>query len=215
MNNYRIERPKDLGMLVVVGGPGGSGSSTIAKLLALRWELHRVDAGEIMRNSSYREEIVDFLKTRATAHSEIDKNIDKFLVQMSYYPNMLIEGKAFAALCTQIGIPTTIKIWVGASVDARVRRILEREGKLEKNPKITPRHKAYQDARKAVLERQSNDIRRWRKLYNLDLSKPELYNDIVLDTSNLNVSHTMKKLIEMISENEKLRNHFPPKYLRF
>ncbi len=215
MNSYTIERPTDLGMLVVVGGPGASGSSTIAKLLASRWGLNRVDAGEIMRNKSYREEIVDFLKKRATNHNEIDHNIDRFLVQMSYYPNILVEGKAFAALATQVGIPTTVKLWITASLQERTMRLLEREGTLAKVPKISTKHPAYIKARTELIERQSNDIRRWRDLYGLDLSKPELYNDLVIDTTKLNVSHTLMKIIEGIKANEHIRKKFPPIYLKF
>lgn len=215
MVDYYIERPKDLGKLVVVGGPGGSGSSTIAKLLAKKWGLHRVDAGEIMRNSGYLGNLKDFLINRVDHHPEIDQNIDRFLVRMSYYPNMLVEGKMFAAMATAVGIPCTIRIWVGASVRARTIRILTREGKIKPGEKITSSDPRYIEARDTVMIRQANDIKRWRKIYHVDLTKPELYNDIVLDTSHLNVGQTVQGLLDKIRNNEKLAKKFSPADLKY
>ena len=123
-----MQRPSDLGFLVVLGGPGGTGSSTIAKILAKKWELHRVDAGDIMRNQNSNKDLSVYLSNRVSKHPEIDQEIDRFLVRMSYYPNIMIESKFFAAIATMLGIPCTIRIWIDADMTTRVYRILEREG---------------------------------------------------------------------------------------
>jgi len=247
--DYDLRRPTDLGMLVTVGGPGGTGSSTIAKILARKWQLHRVDAGEIMRTNMSQnispELLDDFLEDKVIKHPEIDKRIDKFLVRMSYYPDMLIEGKFFAAIATTMGIPCTVKIWITTNLKTRVMRILEREGHLKEgvlkdgvekddaekddakkddakksdaikdDAKITSKSKLFIETRNDLMRRESNDIRRCRNLYRQDLSHPELFNDIVLDTTGLNVPLSIEKLFKAIRKNDNLSLQFPPKYLKY
>ena len=214
MLTYNIERPGDLGKLVVVGGPGGSGSSTIAKILAQRWELHRIDAGEIMRNKTQKRELSEYLANQVNKHPEIDTNIDQFLVRMSYFPNMLLEGKFFGAIASSMGIPCTVKIWITADLSTRIHRILEREGHLKEQKIVEKGSKLYKETRKHLMSRQSDDIKRCRRLYHVDLGKPELLNDIVLDTTGLNVPFTLKKLFEEINSNDDLRKRFKPNQLK-
>ena len=215
MTDYQIERPRDLGLLVVIGGPGGSGSSTIAKILAEKWNLHRVCAGEIMRNKIEKKELSEYLVRQVTSHPEIDHSIDQFMVKMSYYPNILIEGKVFAVLATQMGIPCTLKIWITADFSTRIQRILEREGLLKKRIFIGTDDPLYKETEEQLMRRQANDIKRYRKLYKADLTKPEKYNDIVIDTTGLNVPFTIHKIFDEIKHNDALSKRFSPKQLRY
>jgi CMP/dCMP kinase len=215
VTTYQIERPHDLGMLVAVGGPGGTGSSTIAKLLAEKWGLHRVDAGEIMRNKLEKKELSDYLIQQVTSHPEIDRSIDQFLVRMSYYPNILIESKYFAVISSSVGIPCTVRIWITADFSTRIYRILEREGQLKTQKVISTDDALYLETQEDLMRRQANDIKRCRKLYKADLSKPELFNDIVIDTTGLNVPYTMNKIFEEIKKNDELKKHFSPKQLHY
>lgn len=215
MLTYNLERPNDLGNLIVIGGPGGSGSSTIAKILAQKWQLHRVDAGEIMRNKIQKRELSEYLANQVNNHPEIDTSIDQFLVRMSYYPNMLIEGKFFAAIATSMGIPCTMRVWITADLPTRIHRILDREGHLKETKLISKDSKLYKETRDHLMRRQSDDIKRCRKLYHVDLNKPELLNDIVLDTTGLNIPFTIKKLFEEINNNDKLRKRFKPSLLKY
>jgi cytidylate kinase len=264
MLNYELERPSDLGKLVTVGGPGATGSSTIAKILAKKWGLHRIYAGEIMRNNAdagrkaeansdintktntssdtnanvnpnselndnknasrdnnpdssdnQSERLQSYLDEQVSTHPEIDKKIDRLLVRMSYYPDMLVEGKFFAAIASSVGIPCTIKIWVTANLHTRIMHVLEREGFLKEGNKMSRDNPKYKQIRTELMRRQSNDMRRCQKIYHQDLSKPEYFNDIIIDTTGLTVSHTIKKLLKKIEKDEKLSKRFSPKELKF
>lgn len=215
MNKYSMERPADLGKLVIVSGPGGTGASTIAKILAQKWNLQLVDAGGIMRNKTQLKHLSSYLENQVTKNPLIDKSIDQFMVKLSYFPNMLIAGKAFAAIATTMGIPCTIRIWIIADMTSRVHRILEREGKLKERKLLDKKNPLYIETRDELMKRQSNDIKRWRKLYNVDLNKPEEFNDLVIDTTKLNVPFTVRKIFEEICKDDKLKKRFSPKDLRY
>lgn len=202
-------------MLVIIGGPGGTGSSTIAKILAEKWELHRVYAGEIMRNKLEKKELSEYLVNQVTNHPEIDHSIDQFLVRMSYYPNILIESKYFAVIASQMGVPSTVKIWITADFASRVYRTLEKEGHLKTKKILSTDDPLYKETEENLMRRQANDIKRCRKLYKADLSKPERFNDIVIDTTGLNVPFTVNKIFTEIRGLDRVRKHFSPKLLHY
>ena len=214
MNTYLFERPSDLGKLVVIGGPGGTGSSTIAKLLARKWQLHRVDAGEIMRNKTEDSKLSQYLQDRVTKNPEIDHSIDQFLVRMSYYPNILIEGKYFAAIATSMGIPCTLKMWITADLPTRISRILLREGHMKEGQKLDKESKMYKKTRDKLMKRQSNDQKRCLHLYHVDVSNPAQFNDLIIDTTSLNVSYTLEKIYSEINDHDSLKKRFPPDKLK-
>ncbi|MEA3357103.1 MAG: AAA family ATPase, partial [Patescibacteria group bacterium] len=114
------QRASDLGLLVVVGGPGGTGSSTIAKILARKWKLHHIYAGAIMRKICGKQDLNECLKELAENNSDHDMEIDKYITKMSQRPNTLIESKSFAGTATHKKIPCSAKIWITTSLESRV-----------------------------------------------------------------------------------------------
>lgn len=215
MTDFFYKRPSDLGKLVTVGGPGGTGSSTVAKILAKKWGLHRIDAGEIMRNKTPNGDLNEYLEDHIRNHDTVDRAIDQYLVRMSYYPNMLIEGKFFAAISTLVGIPCTVRIWVTANLDTRVHRLLHRDGMIKAGQKIDRSHSNYKRVEKDIMQRQTNDIKRCRALYHVDLMQPERFNDIVIDTTGLNIPITIKTVLKMIKDNPRLRKKFQSNELTY
>ena len=109
-------RPKELGMLLVVGGPGGSGSSTIAKMLAEYFSLERIYGGEIFRNvlkeMGYANNEDAYYRSNEQMLLEIDKKVDNILIDYSRKSNVLIESKIFSAIATKNNISTTARIWI-------------------------------------------------------------------------------------------------------
>ena len=190
---FNTARPKDLGMLFVVGGPGGSGSSTISKLLAQKYSLNYVYAGKIMRTVAKEKgfsNLEDFLKTLNSKNSDkIDEVIDRKLIRLSYSENVLIESKIFAALAFKLAIPTTVSIWLDAKVDVRAKRKLK-----------SKKGKTIEEIKKELNERLEYDNKRYTKLYGIDYMSPKKYNDIVLDTSKMNEYQTLALILKLIED---------------
>ncbi len=122
----KSERSPELGLLVVIGGPGASGSSTISKMIAEKYGLTRYYAGGMFREIAKEEGHEDFKKfleeVEKKKGKDYDLEIDNRLIKASQTPNVLIEAKAFGALAVMRNIPCTIRIWITANVDVRVRR---------------------------------------------------------------------------------------------
>lgn len=201
------ERDKNLGLLVIVGGPGGSGSSTISKELAIKWNLERVYGGKMMREFAGDKSLEQFVKEDLPNSKNFDFKIDNQLIEESKRKNILIESKTFAGLSISKNIPTSVKIWLTADPETSVNRIFEREGWEKEEVK-------YQKEINSLKERQENDRNRYLKTYNIDIFKPEDYNDIVIDSSVINVEETIAEIISQIKKSPELASRFPDKYIK-
>lgn len=203
----KTERNTELGMLVVIGGPGGSGSSTISKLVAEKYNLTHHYAGGIFRElarENGHESVKDFLAmVEAKKGNDYDLEVDNRMIKASQSPNVLIEAKSFAALATMKNIPCTAKIWITADVDTRVRRVLAKKEILGFGKPVTKNLiNIYEEEKKNLLERQDINSKRLNFLYGIEYERPELYNDMVVDSSNQSVEETFNLICKKIEEME-------------
>ncbi|GAB4164237.1 MAG: AAA family ATPase [Candidatus Dojkabacteria bacterium] len=200
----KVKRPADLGKLIIVGGPGGSGSSTIAKMLAHHFGLHYVYGGGLMRQYAEQngfESLEAFMKSKLfQQHSQkFDKLIDEKLIRFAYQANVLIDSKDFAALATFRNIPTTAKIWVDAPVVVRARRTLHKTGKITLDKKLPRSSRVLQNQIRKLSKRYQADKKRFKNLYGIDYAHPEKYNDIVINSKGLNEGQTFNLIMAKLS----------------
>lgn len=192
-----MDNRKDL--LLVVGGPGGSGSSTIAKMLAEYFHLRRVYAGGLMRENVYKlgyKTFEDFyIGKNEQDLLRYDIAIDNQIAEEARKGNVLIESKIFAAVATVDSIPCTVKIWITASLHRRALR------KVEKSHSTGfSKIKVYFDARSDLKKRWVMDKDRFKKLYGVDYNSPHLYNDVIVDSTDLDVKQTFDLILKKIND---------------
>ena len=198
-----------MGYLFVVGGPGGSGSSTIAKMLARHFGLHYLYGGALMREyvKEYGfDDVSSFLKSKdfGFERGELDKIIDQKILRASNWHDILLDSKVFAAIATNMQISTSVKIWLKTSLHVRVRRTLNKEGRISLDKKLPRYSKLYKMTQIRLRDRFYQDKYRFKDLYGIDYDRPEKYNDIVLDTSAINEGQTLNLLLKMIKDGKYL-----------
>lgn len=193
-------RSKDLGYLFVIGGPGGSGSSTIAKMLAEHFSLKRIYGGNIFRKLLEENGYIDndraYFKENEKLLRDIDKKVDEIIFQEIEHPNILIESKNFAAIAKKKEIPCTVKIWIDAGLHVRTLRAMSKYGVSFSWRSIL----TYFRMRFDLVKRYKIDFRRYYDIQGINYSDPREYNDIVIDSSHLNEKETFDLILKYIND---------------
>ena len=184
--------------ILVIGGPGGSGSSTIAKMLSHHFGVKRIYAGDLFRKEAKEKDFEyfeEFLQQISKGGNTLDLEIDSMLMEYAQRENIVIESKIFGALTKSRNIEITASIWLDANIGTRVKRHLERD-----NVRGIKKIFKYFQITYNLLKRYRIDKEKYKRLYKIKYEKPNLYYDIVLDTSQLNEEETFKLILEKLKD---------------
>lgn len=203
----RKERDGSKGYLFVVGGPGGSGGSVISRMLAKRFNLRLVYAGKLFRDAVRKrgyENFEDFYSdNNKESLFDLDHEVDRRLIQESNEKDILFDSKAFAGISHIKDIPCTVKIWLTASLHVRALRHMGKQDLEGKG--LLERFRLYMSERRNLKKRWKLDKERYFKLYGVDYAKPELYNDIVIDSSRMNEEETFNLILKKLENGQYLK----------
>lgn len=162
-------------MIVAIGGPPGSGKTTVAERFARAHAYALVSAGAKFRALAAARgmSLNDFGKA-AEADASIDRALDGSMLEEilkldATGRDVIVDGRIQAPLLAQRRVPC-LKVWIDASLAVRADRIAGREGK----PAAV--------ARTEIVEREESERRRYLAIYGIDLSNTAVY-DLVVDSS--------------------------------
>ncbi|KUK77049.1 MAG: Cytidylate kinase [candidate division WS6 bacterium 34_10] len=186
--------------VLVIGGPGKSGSSTIGKMLAEHFNVDRIYGGKFFREEAKKDgfsSVKDFLEEMPQDEIErLDIEVDNKLREYAKRGSVLIESKTFAAIATIENIPCSSKIWLDADLNVRVERAVKKE-QIE-NP-IYRSIRRFQ-IRRELVNRYKIDKQRYKKLYGIDYENPKKYNDLVIDNSKQSPEETFNLIVNFLKD---------------
>lgn len=185
-------------IVITVGGPGGSGSTTISKMLAKHFGLKHIYAGDIFRKAAKEKDIEyfeEFLQQISKGGNSLDLEIDRELEQYANRGDIVIDSKVFGALAKEKNIRCDVSIWLDAKLDIKVKRHLAKESIKGLSKLIR-----YFQIKGNLKKRYRIDREKYWRLYKIQYEKPSLYYNIVLDTSNMNEVETFNLILEKIKD---------------
>ena len=200
--NYK----KDI-LKIIVGGPGGTGSSSVARFLAEKFDLFYIYGGSIMRAFAKQngfKELVDFFYDPEMQKIDWDKKVeDKIRKALLSKQRILVEGKVWAGIATLENIAVDYKVWITASLEARVRRIMNRKYGISvyKSVLSLTEQELFKKEKTLLEARINDDKQRYWEKYKVHYDQPELYNDLVLDTTNIPLDKVKKIVLKDIRDN--------------
>jgi len=171
-------------MRLTIGGPPGSGTTSIAKLLADAHGLVHIYAGLIFRDMAREKDLslAEFGKL-AEKDDSFDRSVDERMAEMALSgPDTIAEGRMAAFV---VEAPD-IKIWLDAPLDVRVSRIAGREGLAEDK------------VRAMTMDRQESETQRYQRYYGIDIYDLSCY-DIVINTEKWHIDGVYKILDSAIT----------------
>ncbi len=147
-------------MKITISGLPGSGTTTVARILAekLGWKL--ISAGDVFRKLAIeRGMTLEEFSQYAEDNPEIDLYIDRMQRELAEKEeNVVVEGRLSGWM-----IKDAFKVWIYADADVRYGRIARREG-IE-----------ISRARVETKRREELEKRRYKKFYSIDLDDLTIY----------------------------------------
>ncbi len=170
-------------LTIAVSGEHGAGKSTVAKALAMVFNLRYVSAGMIFRQlaEEHNKTLAEF-SAMAEQDSVIDRAIDDRTRQEAVKGNVVIDAYIAGWVARDLA---DLKIYLRAPFEIRVRRIAERE------------QRPYAEVLEETCIREKSQKRRFQDFYGIDVGAIQLF-DLVLDTAQWDARGVVKICTEAI-----------------
>lgn len=159
--------------IVTVGGPPGSGTSTVCKLLAEKTGYEYIYAGQLFRNSAKERNLtLSEFSELCEEDPSVDRELDSRMVYLAREgKNRILEGRMTGPLCRKEDIDS-LKVYIDADPRTRAERVMERDGG------------EIEEVMTLMNDREASEARRYVDYYGLDPRDHSHY-DLIIDSSSI------------------------------
>ena len=175
-------------MIITISGLHGTGKSTVGKLVAKALGLDYYSTGQAFRDLAKEMEMnLQEFSRYVEEHPNIDKQLDKKIIKIAEKNNILIDSQLSGHILRNVA---DFKIHLTCSLETRVRRITDRD------------QSSYEQKMKETLIRESSELERFKKLYDInldDLEEIKLFHDLVIDTEGLSIDEIVELIVSKLS----------------
>jgi len=173
-------------IVIAISGLPGSGSTTIAKEIAKRFNLDYYSPGEVFKGYSKKNQSEAALEVWNLFGKEKkfhEKNFDIKQIEKAKKGNVVICGKLSIFMLKGMA---DYKIWIESDLKTRAERTAERDG--------IPFEKAFEQ----IKEREKIEMESWKKIYGIDYTEQKKDADLVVENSRLAVDESVNRILAFI-----------------
>src|SRR3989344_6345217 len=152
--------------VIIISGPPGAGTTTVAKAIARQFGLSFFSTGDIFRKVA-KERNLQVGKLSKIAEQEVDWEVDNKCRQAAEKGNVVIESDIAAWVNQEL--PNTIKIWLDAPLMVRAERIFK------DLRRTAEKYKNLAEVSKKIKERRDYDRDRYMERYNYNVDDTSIY----------------------------------------
>ncbi len=159
-------------MLITLSGLPGSGTSTVARLVATELGVDHLDGGTVFRTVAAEQGMSLAVYAAMAEHDEnIDRALDDRLTERARQGDVLLESRLSGWLATRANLDA-LRVWIACDEVERARRVGGRDG-----------HDA-EGALRHNQQRETSERARYLGYYDIDLTDLSIY-DLVLDSTDV------------------------------
>lgn len=175
---------------IIVGGPPGSGTSTVCRLIQKELDIPYIYAGQIFRDKAKALELtLSQFGDLCEEDPRYDKELDDEMMEIAKGKDVLIEGRMIGPLCSEKGIPS-FRIYIDADPMTRAERVMERDGG------------SIEEVMEKMRDREESEAERYLRYYNIDHRDPSYY-DLIIDSSDITPEEELALIMEKLGKEEK------------
>ena len=162
--------------IITIGGKLGSGKSTTAKKVAQMLNLEHFSSGDFLRKVAVdRGMTIKELMIAAESDPQIDYDIDEILKGKGSEENIIIDSRL-----AYHWIPESFKVYLEIDPNIAAERMFFDLSSNETR-KESESAKNIETMKNEMMQRQGSDIKRYKKLYNIDHTDHKNF-DLVINT---------------------------------
>ena len=177
-------------MIITLGGLPGSGKTTVARILADKLKMEYINAGDIFRNLAAKKGMtLEEFGFFAERNPNIDKAIDKKLLEIARRDNVILEGR-LAGIMLELADVEALKVWLDAPLEVRVDRVSGRD------------EKSTEAALADTQMREKSEWDRYYNIYHVDIRDLDVYN-LVIQTKDRTPDDIADEIIGKFEEAQK------------
>ena len=143
-------------MIITIGGLPCTGTTTLANELSNKYNFKVINAGHIFREMAKENgmDVIEFGRYMAE-HPELDKQIDKRMIEYAYTENnIILEGRLIRWYLLHENIVPNLSIWLKAPMYIKTKRMVKRE------------KMSYDEAFHKIAIRESGEYKRYINIFN-------------------------------------------------
>lgn len=177
---YIIPNGKEL--RIAISGKSGCGNTTVSTLLAEKLNLPCINY--TFKNLAKEMDIsFEEIVQRAKTDFSFDKIVDRKQIELAEKQSCVLGSRLAIWLLKK----ADVRIYLKASAEKRVERIFAREGGV------------FEDLKIFTIERDAEDSRRYKELYNID-NENYRFADIIVNAENMLPNAIVSMIIEYLAE---------------
>lgn len=188
IKEFQGDRQRHSDLIITIDGTSGAGKGTLAEHISEKLNIPHYSAGDFFRSIADDSDIsVEELSEKAD--KETDLEVDRRTLKKGLNESCVIDGRLPSWV---LGEYSDLRIFLTANLDARSRRVAERE------------NISKEAARERTKKRDEDNKRRYSNYYGINTDELDIY-DLVIDNSDLSIQKQNELVDEVLKDRFKER----------
>lgn len=173
--------------IITIAGTLGSGKSSTAKVVAADLGYKHFSSGDLFRAmASERNLTIEEINLKAELEHEIDHAVDERLKEMSRENDLVIDSRM-----AYHWMPNSFRVFLSLDPHIAAQRIHDH---IKKEGRASQADEGIESIYQNTIARRASEIKRYKHLYNVDISDLSSFN-LVVDTEKNNLDTVVEIIL--------------------